>query len=57
MKSELIENKYKLLEDALLGVKIKIHNNYPQIKKLKLKISKPDILNNCSVALSNNWEF
>ncbi len=57
IKSELIEKKYKLLEDALLGIKIRIYSNYQQIEKLKLKISKPNILDDCSVALSNNWEF
>ncbi|HIP17786.1 MAG TPA: dihydroneopterin aldolase [Sulfurovum sp.] len=55
--SELKEKKYKLLEDALLGIKYKLHTDYPQLKKLQLKIAKPDILPECSVALSNTWEF
>jgi len=57
IKSELIDNKYKLLEDALLSVKSKLIKNYPKIKTLKLKISKPNILNDCSVALSKEWKF
>ncbi|SFZ98369.1 Dihydroneopterin aldolase [hydrothermal vent metagenome] len=54
---ELKDSKYELLEDALLGVKNRLNQLYPNIETLKLKISKPDILNNCSVSLSENWEF
>lgn len=54
---ELQDKKYELLENALLGVKNRLHLLYPNIETLKLKISKPDILNNCSVSLSETWEF
>jgi len=57
IENELQVKKYKLLEDALLGLKREIYTKYPQIKTLKIKISKPNILSNCSVALSNYWEF
>ena len=57
IENELQIKKYELLEDALLGLKYEIHTKYPQIKTLKIKISKPNILSNCSVALSNSWEF
>jgi dihydroneopterin aldolase len=57
VKYELIENKYKLLEDALLSVKSRLIKNYSKIKTLKIKISKPNILNDCSVALSKEWKF
>ena len=53
----LKEKKYALLEEALLGLKALLHQNYPQIKKLKIKITKPDILIHCHVALSDSWEF
>lgn len=52
---ELQEKKYELLEEALLGVKNRLYLLYPNIKTLKLQISKPDILNNCSVSLSETW--
>ncbi len=55
--NELKTKKYELLEDALLGVKKTIIETYPQIKTLWLKIAKPDIIPECSVALSNQWEF
>lgn len=56
--TEHIKSKrYELLEDALLGIKEELLEHYPQITALKLKISKPDILSACSVALSDSWEF
>ncbi len=57
IQSELKEKKYTLLEEALLGLKNRLHTNYPQLKRLQIKISKPDIVDSCSVALSNRWEF
>ena len=57
IQSELKEKKYTLLEEALLGLKNRLHTNYPQLKHLQIKISKPDILDTCSVALSNRWKF
>lgn len=57
IQNELKEKKYALLEEALLGLKKRLHNHYPQLKTLNIKISKPDILSDCNVALSQNWEF
>ena len=55
--SKLIEKtikkkKFLLLEDAILHLETLLNNNY-QISNLKIKISKPDILKNCIVSLSN----
>ena len=57
IQKKLKEERYALLENALLGVKELLVATYPNIKKLYLKISKPDILKECSVGLSNNWNF
>ncbi len=57
IQNELKEKRYELLENALLGVKSVLYTTYPQLKTLTLKISKPNILPNCTVALSNNWKF
>ena len=57
IQTELHEKKYELLEEALLGIKKRLFSTYPQLKTLTLKISKPDILAECTVALSNSWEF
>ena len=57
IQKELKEKRYKLLEEALIGVKILLATTYPQIQTLRLKIAKPDILPQASVALSNSWNF
>ena len=46
------EEKFELLEDAIIYIKKYLKKEY-KIKKLKLKISKPDIMDNCIVSLSN----
>jgi len=53
----LIENllknrKYRLLEDAINEIEARLIKDFPQISSLYLKISKPDIIPNASVALS-----
>jgi dihydroneopterin aldolase len=57
IQDKLKEKRYKLLENALLGLKEILHTTYPQIHNLSIKISKPDILAECSVALSETWHF
>ncbi len=57
MQNELKEKQYELLEDALLGLKELLSTTYPQLQSLFLKISKPDILPQCTVSLSKTWEF
>jgi len=52
IETMIIDKKYKLLEDALNDIQEKIFENYPQISRLNLKISKPDIIKNAIVALS-----
>jgi dihydroneopterin aldolase len=49
--------KYILLENALLGIKTLLHNKYPKIQHLYIKISKPDIIDSCTVSLSKTWNF
>jgi len=57
IQKELKEKRYELLEEALLGLKNRLHTSYPQLNTLQIKIAKPDILAECSVALSHSWEF
>ena len=54
IETEIIEKKYELLEDALTDISKLLTNNYSQIKKMYLKISKPSIISNAKVALSIN---
>ena len=57
IQTELNEKKYALLEEALLGIKERLYSTYPQLKMLTLKLAKPDILSECTVALSHRWNF
>lgn len=57
MKNTLKERRYKLLENALLGLKELLHSTYPKLNSLTIKISKPDILDECTVSLSKTWKF
>jgi len=57
IQTELKEKRYALLEDALLGLKSLIVHTYPHIRTLTLKIAKPDILPQTTVALSHSWTF
>ena len=46
------KEKFLLLEDAILHLESLLNNNY-KITNLNIKISKPNILKNCIVSLSN----
>jgi dihydroneopterin aldolase len=51
--TDLQEKKYELLETALNELFQIISTQHPSIKRLFIKISKPDILPDCSVSVSN----
>ena len=51
------KERFLLLEEALMDLKTEIVEFYPAISSLKIKISKPDILKNCMVSLSQRWKI
>jgi dihydroneopterin aldolase len=53
IEMHLQEKKYELLERALNELFETISTRYTSITRLFLKISKPDILPNCRVSVSN----
>ncbi len=55
--SHIKTKKYGLLEDAILELKNSLISKYPQIKTLYIKLTKPDIFENCRVCLSKTWNF
>ncbi len=57
IEKELKDKHYKLLEEALVGIKERLYTAYPKLQRLMLKISKPNILPQCTVALSHSWNF
>jgi 7,8-dihydroneopterin aldolase/epimerase/oxygenase len=52
IKTTIKKKKFLLLEDVILHLEEILTNKYP-IKNLHIKISKPDILKNCIVSISN----
>ena len=52
IETEMREKKFELIEEALLSLKSSLKRAFPLINSLVLEISKPDILNNCEVSLS-----
>lgn len=46
------EKQYPLIEDAIIDIKNNLKEVF-NIKKINLKITKPNILNNCNVSVSN----
>jgi len=57
VRKHMEEKAFMLLEEALLSLEREIHADYPHITLLYLKITKPDILKHCSVALSREWRY
>lgn len=57
IQEELKTKRYTLLEDALLGLKVALYTRHPSLQTLWIKISKPDILPQCTVCLSKSWHF
>jgi dihydroneopterin aldolase len=57
IKDNIKSRQYTLLEDALIELKDEIYSKYSNIDRLKLKISKPDILDDCIVSLSQEYTF
>jgi 7,8-dihydroneopterin aldolase/epimerase/oxygenase len=53
IKTIMKKKNFFLLEDAILHLEELLTNKYP-IKNLHIKISKPDILKDCIVTLSNH---
>ena len=53
VESDLQEKKYELIETALEQLFILIPSKFPMTKRLFIKITKPEILPNCSVSVSN----
>jgi len=52
-KNHIIEKKYELLEEALEGLQEVLARSFPDIDKLNITISKPNILPDCVVSISS----
>lgn len=57
IKNQMILEKFLLIEDALLHLGTNLKRNFPLINLLDLKITKPSILPDCVVSVSDTYTF
>ena len=57
VKSEMQNQKFLLIEDALLFFQNHLKQKFPQINMLHLKITKPSIMPDCKVSVSIQKDF
>lgn len=57
IQESMCTQKFELIEEALLALKISLKKAFPLIETLFLKISKPTILDNCEVSLSETTQY
>ena len=57
IENKMQKEQFLLIEDALLSLKKSLKEQFPLISTLTLKISKPNILNNCEVSLQETFKF
>jgi dihydroneopterin aldolase len=55
IKKTMIFSKFKLIEDAILSLKSEILKEFPLINSYTIKISKPSILADCRVSVSDKY--
>jgi dihydroneopterin aldolase len=53
----LKNNKYGLIEDAIDDIIDAIYQDFTMIKSIKLRLDKPEILNNCIVGVEHFRKF
>ncbi len=56
IKKIMLEKKFSLIEDALDSIILKLIKDYKQINSIELKITKPSILPDCNVSVSNFYK-
>ena len=57
IQREMHTHHFLLLEDALLSLRRSLKKKFSMIKQIKLRIMKPDILDNCEVALTLSHKY
>ena len=53
IEDDIKKSKYELIEEALLSLHLRIKSSFFQISSIKLKISKPTILEQCDISVSS----
>jgi dihydroneopterin aldolase len=55
IKKTMIFSKFQLIEDAILSLKSEILKEFPLIDEGYIKVSKPSILDDCRVSVSERF--
>jgi dihydroneopterin aldolase len=55
VKKMMKKNKYELIEDALKDISLSIKAEFENIKWIKMKIKKPDIIKGCMVGVKSKF--
>lgn len=55
LKKTMILNKFELIEEAILSLKSEILKEFPLISSYTLKVTKPSILADCKVSVSDTF--
>lgn len=55
IKSQMIKNKFLLIEDALESLTQTLTDKFNQIQNLTIKITKPSILADCKVSVESSY--
>jgi dihydroneopterin aldolase len=56
IKEMMIKSEFLLIEDALKGINLKLIKEFKAIKSIDLKITKPSILPDCKVSVSDYYK-
>ncbi len=56
-KKFMIKNEFLLIEDAIKELNLKLIKEFKSIKKMEIKITKPSILPDCKVSVSNTFKY
>jgi dihydroneopterin aldolase len=57
IKETMLESKFLLIEEALDNLNLKLIKEYSSIKSIFIKITKPSILPECMVSVSNSYKY
>ncbi|WP_281951336.1 dihydroneopterin aldolase [Nitrosophilus kaiyonis] len=56
-KKFIKKGKFEIIEDALILLSKNLKTKFPQIKKVKISLKKPQILPDCIVGIEYNKEY
>ncbi|MEA2091265.1 MAG: dihydroneopterin aldolase [Campylobacterota bacterium] len=56
VKKIMVKNEFLLIEEALNSLNLKLIKEFSSIKSMKIKITKPSILPECKVSVSNSYK-